>query len=115
MGHALSYGFKMLTSRGFQFTQKLEGMFTDMRISNEGIYVFRNYQNRHGVSRISFSAPSHILIDRHFRSSSPSTYLLHPTGLHQSPRRLRANSAASFLMQQRCSKSTTTRGIPVVG
>ena len=37
--------------RGFQFTQKLEGMFTDMRISNEGATTFRNYLNRNGVSR----------------------------------------------------------------
>lgn len=37
-------------SRGFQFTQKLEGMFTDMRLSAEGVNTFRNYLNRHGVS-----------------------------------------------------------------
>lgn len=37
--------------RGFQFTQKLEGMFSDMRISAEGAKTFRDYQQRHGVSR----------------------------------------------------------------
>lgn len=36
--------------RGFQFTQKLEGMFTDMRISNEAANSFRNYSQRKGVS-----------------------------------------------------------------
>lgn len=36
--------------RGFQFTQKLEGMFTDMRISNEAANSFRNYSARQGVS-----------------------------------------------------------------
>jgi hypothetical protein len=35
--------------RGFQFTQKLEGMFTDMKISEESVVSFRNYLNRNGV------------------------------------------------------------------
>lgn len=42
-----------LTGRGFQFTQKLEGMFTDMRISAEAANSFRNYVTRQGVSPLS--------------------------------------------------------------
>ncbi|ORX40451.1 Cullin [Kockovaella imperatae] len=40
---------KLKVEMGFQFTQKLEGMFTDMRISSEGATTFRNYLNRHGA------------------------------------------------------------------
>jgi cullin 3 len=47
-----------LIARGFQFTQKLEGMFTDMRISAEGANTFRNYLNRHGVCHLLFSPES---------------------------------------------------------
>ncbi|WWC64830.1 uncharacterized protein I303_107444 [Kwoniella dejecticola CBS 10117] len=40
---------KLKMEMGFQFTQKLEGMFTDMRLSNESANTFRNYLNRHGA------------------------------------------------------------------
>ena len=39
---------KLKVEMGFQFTQKLEGMFTDMRVSAESANTFRNYINRHG-------------------------------------------------------------------
>ncbi|KAK4686027.1 cullin 3, partial [Tremellales sp. Uapishka_1] len=39
---------KLKIEMGFQFTQKLEGMFTDMKISWESANTFRNYLNRHG-------------------------------------------------------------------
>ncbi|KAK8853446.1 hypothetical protein IAR55_004152 [Kwoniella newhampshirensis] len=39
---------KLKVEMGFQFTQKLEGMFTDMRVSAESGNSFRNYLNRHG-------------------------------------------------------------------
>ncbi|CAD6563777.1 MAG: Cullin-3 [Tremellales sp. Tagirdzhanova-0007] len=39
---------KLKVEMGFQFTQKLEGMFTDMRISAESVVTFGNYLNRHG-------------------------------------------------------------------
>ncbi|WVR09639.1 hypothetical protein IAU60_006712 [Kwoniella sp. DSM 27419] len=40
---------KLKSEMGFQFTQKLEGMFNDMRTSNESANTFRNYNNRHGA------------------------------------------------------------------
>ncbi|WVW86394.1 hypothetical protein I302_108440 [Kwoniella bestiolae CBS 10118] len=40
---------KLKMEMGFQFTQKLEGMFTDMRLSNESANSFRNYLTRHGA------------------------------------------------------------------
>ncbi|KAK6909140.1 Cullin 3 [Kwoniella mangroviensis CBS 10435] len=40
---------KLKMEMGFQFTQKLEGMFTDMRLSNESANTFRNYLTRHGA------------------------------------------------------------------
>lgn len=40
------------SSRGFQFTQKLEGMFNDMRLSVEGANTFGAYLNKHGVSTV---------------------------------------------------------------
>jgi cullin 3 len=40
---------KLKVEMGFQFTQKLEGMFTDMRLSAESATTFRHYQNRHGA------------------------------------------------------------------
>ncbi|WRT70000.1 uncharacterized protein IL334_006993 [Kwoniella shivajii] len=46
---------KLKMEMGFQFTQKLEGMFTDMRLSNESANSFRNYQNRHGTISIDLS------------------------------------------------------------
>lgn len=44
-----------LMFRGFQFTQKLEGMFKDMSISAEGAKTFRDYQQKHAVS---YQSPS---------------------------------------------------------
>ncbi|WWC91937.1 uncharacterized protein L201_006889 [Kwoniella dendrophila CBS 6074] len=46
---------KLKMEMGFQFTQKLEGMFTDMRLSNESANTFRNYLNRHGALPIDLS------------------------------------------------------------
>ncbi|WVQ94930.1 hypothetical protein IAU59_002016 [Kwoniella sp. CBS 9459] len=40
---------KLKSEMGFQFTQKLEGMFTDMRVSTESANSFRNYNTRHGA------------------------------------------------------------------
>jgi cullin 3 len=39
---------KLKVEMGFQFTQKLEGMFTDMRISSESANTFRHYLTRNG-------------------------------------------------------------------
>lgn len=39
---------KLKVEMGFQFTQKLEGMFNDMRMSVESASAFRNYLGRHG-------------------------------------------------------------------
>lgn len=39
---------KLKAEMGYQFVQKLEGMFTDMRLSAEAVNTFGNYQNRHG-------------------------------------------------------------------
>lgn len=39
---------KLKVEMGFQFTQKLEGMFTDMRISAESANSFRHYADKQG-------------------------------------------------------------------
>lgn len=39
---------KLKVEMGFQFVQKLEGMFNDMRLSAESANTFGNYLNRHG-------------------------------------------------------------------
>ena len=60
MGHDPLRLTKLIT-RGFQFTQKLEGMFTDMRISAEGVNSFRNYQETHEVCNLHLDEASLIL------------------------------------------------------
>ncbi|TXT15801.1 hypothetical protein VHUM_00304 [Vanrija humicola] len=41
---------KLKVEMGFQFTQKLEGMFTDMRLSAESINSFRNYMSKNNAT-----------------------------------------------------------------
>lgn len=57
----MTWSGQMLTDRGFQFTQKLEGMFTDMRLSAEGANALRNYLAKKNIVRATLapSIPSH--------------------------------------------------------
>lgn len=51
---------KLKVEMGFQFTQKLEGMFTDMRISAESVSAFRNYSARNN-ERVPFDLSVNVL------------------------------------------------------
>ncbi|EIW72022.1 hypothetical protein TREMEDRAFT_70610 [Tremella mesenterica DSM 1558] len=40
---------KLKVEMGFQFTQKLEGMFTDMRLSTDSAHLFQQFTQRHQI------------------------------------------------------------------
>ncbi|ORY31654.1 Cullin [Naematelia encephala] len=79
---------KLKVEMGFQFTQKLEGMFTDMRISAESGNAFRNYLGRHGSIPVELSV--NVLTASYWPqtivASSPCTFgplLAEATGAYQ--------------------------------
>lgn len=46
---------KLKVEMGFQFVQKLEGMFNDMRLSADSAKSFRAFQDRHGALPLDMS------------------------------------------------------------
>lgn len=46
---------KLKSECGYQFTSKLEGMFTDMKVSNDNMEEFRRHNNGNKVGEVEFS------------------------------------------------------------
>lgn len=72
---------KLKVEMGFQFTHKLEGMFSDMRLSSESAHNFRNYITRHGA--LPFELSVNVLTASYWpqaiATSSPVTF---PAQIH---------------------------------
>ena len=100
---------------GYSFTQKLEGMFNDMRLSSDMMKSFEKYTAKHEVGRVlqaNVSGKAHVrrCASSHWRSISTSMCLPLRSG-REKVRRLLAYSRRYSTRRFSRSRSSTTRDI----
>lgn len=65
---------KLKTECGYQFTSKLEGMFTDMKLSSDAMEGFKNYLRNLQVSFLKLFLKTYSLIKKKKKGKSSKRY-----------------------------------------